>query len=94
MVTRSTYDTWPLFKAFRESEQFRNSYKELFGEEFVVEKTAGDAEVPPAVDEDEVSEGEAEQGGEPEPPMTPDLETSSFGGGPVTAVARHKVAPD
>lgn len=69
-VTRSAYDAWPLFKAFRESEQFRSTYKDLFGEEFVVEKAAGDAEVPPAMNENDASDDEAEQNGEPEPPTT------------------------
>jgi hypothetical protein len=69
-VTRSDYDTWPLFKSFRESDQFRERYKDLFGEEFVVEKTDGDAEVPRAIDEHDASDDEAEGISETEPPAT------------------------
>lgn len=46
MVNRAAYDSWPLFKSFRETNQFRDTYKELFGQEFVVEQTPGDAESP------------------------------------------------
>lgn len=38
-VSREDYSTWPLFKVFRESEEFLTSYRKLFGEEFILEDT-------------------------------------------------------
>lgn len=34
LVTRMAYDTWPLFRDFRDTAEFRATYKELFGTEF------------------------------------------------------------
>lgn len=61
LVSRYAYDNWPLFRAFRESDQFRSAYKDLFGEEFVVERTAVDAELLPGVEEEETSEEQDKQ---------------------------------
>lgn len=61
LVDRYAYDNWPLFMAFRESGQFRSAYKDLFGEEFVVERTEGDAEMPPAIEEEATSDEQDEQ---------------------------------
>ena len=35
-VTRTDYSSWPLFKDFRQSKEFLQAYRSLFGEEFVV----------------------------------------------------------
>ncbi len=35
-VNREAYSTWPLFKEFRTSKEFLNTYIKLFGEEFVL----------------------------------------------------------
>lgn len=69
-VSRSAYHSWPLFKAFRETDQFRNTYKLLFGEELVVEQTPSDTEAPPAIDESADDNEQSERSGEPEPPIT------------------------
>lgn len=36
--TASNYQEWPLFKKFRDSEDFKSTYKEIFDKEFVVKK--------------------------------------------------------
>lgn len=60
LVSRYAYDTWPLFKEFRETDEFREAYKELFGESFVIEQRLCDAELP-SVDECNLSNGEAKE---------------------------------
>jgi hypothetical protein len=37
-VTRVEYSSWPLFKDFRNTTEFLATYKELFGEEFILPK--------------------------------------------------------
>ncbi len=37
-VNRSSYESWPLFKEFRKTDNFLNAYKEIFGEDFEVEE--------------------------------------------------------
>jgi hypothetical protein len=51
LVDRLAYDTWPLFREFRESEQFRATYKVLFGDEFRVPEITDDALDEPNADE-------------------------------------------
>lgn len=38
-ITRVDYSSWPLFKEFRQSKEFLDTYKELFGEGFVLPET-------------------------------------------------------
>lgn len=38
-VTRVDYSSWPLFKEFRHTSQFLSTYKDLFGQDFVLPKT-------------------------------------------------------
>jgi hypothetical protein len=35
VVKKEAYEEWPLFKDFRQSDEFRNSYKQVFGQDFV-----------------------------------------------------------
>lgn len=42
-ITRSDYSSWPLFRDFRMRPEFLATYRELFGEEFVLPKTESDA---------------------------------------------------
>lgn len=38
LVNKKNYETWPLFKLFRKTEEFKSGYLELFGEEFTLEE--------------------------------------------------------
>lgn len=51
LVDRMAYDTWPLFRDFREDESFRSTYKDLFGDEFHVPDEPDDIGEPPCDDE-------------------------------------------
>jgi hypothetical protein len=75
MVNRSAYDSWPLFKAFRETDQFRDTYKELFGQEFIVEQMPSNTVAPPAIDESIIDDEMPEQSYEQEPTTTPDMKS-------------------
>jgi hypothetical protein len=61
MVNRNAYGSWPLFLRFRESDEFRRTYRELFGTEFDVKNATEQNEAIPepkyetdATKEDEV----------------------------------------
>lgn len=41
-ISEREYRTWPLFHEFRQSEEFKKSFKRIFKKEFMVEETAGD----------------------------------------------------
>ncbi|KLU07687.1 hypothetical protein RISK_000204 [Rhodopirellula islandica] len=49
LVHPIAYGSWPLFRSFRETEEFRDTYKEIYGDEFTVteDKTAEEASVDP-----------------------------------------------
>jgi hypothetical protein len=42
-VTRHAYETWPLFREFRQSPEFLNAFNSLFGEEFLLEDKSSDS---------------------------------------------------
>ena len=46
-IDKTSYKEWPLFKKFRQSPQFLETYKELFGEEFSVIESKRNAEDAP-----------------------------------------------
>ena len=57
-VTQHGFRTWPLFRNFRESTQFKEAYQELYGEEYIL-----DPEKDKSVDDEPLPEPETE----PEP---------------------------
>ena len=63
LVTRTAYDTWPVFKEFRENEKFRSSYKSLFGDEFEISNIPED-ETEIVKDESDRTDGRPEIDGD------------------------------
>lgn len=51
-ISRTDYRDWPLFKEFREQPQFREAFKDVFGDAFVVET---------GVDTESVSDGNSNE---------------------------------
>lgn len=61
-VGKFEYGTWPLFREFRTSDVFQSTYKEIFGEEFSIQKDEpDDSKVEEPMETNEGQEGSADE---------------------------------
>lgn len=64
MITPVAYGSWPLFRAFRETDEFRTTYKEIYGNEFTVTenpKTDADGDASAKAERLGDAEGDAQE---------------------------------